>query len=177
MISGHAFLATSLDGFIARDNGDIDWLLNRDDPNEDHGYNDFISDIDGIVMGRGTYEKVVNFETWFYTKPVVVLTRSLSESSIPTKLKNKVRFLNLTPKNLMNFLANEGWRKVYVDGGQVIQSFIKDNLLDDIVISTVPVLIGNGRSLFGPLKEDVSLRHLDTKFFSSGLVQSKYSLK
>lgn len=177
MISGHAFIASSLDGFIARDNGDIDWLLSRDDANEDHGYNDFISDIDGIIMGRGTFEKVVKFETWFYTKPVVVLTRSLTESSLPAVLKDKVRFLNMTPKNLMNFLDSEGWRKVYVDGGQIIQSFIRDNLLDDIVISTVPVLIGNGRPLFGSIKKDVSLKHLNTKFFPSGLVQSKYSLK
>lgn len=177
MISCHAFIATSLDGFIARDDGDIKWLLTRDDPTEDHGYNEFISDKDGIVMGRGTFEKVVSFDSWFYTKPVVVLTRSLTESSVPIMLKDKVRILNMTPNDLVIFLEKEGWKKIYVDGGQVIQSFVRSNLLDEIVISTVPVLIGQGRTLFGPLKEDVSLRHLGTKFFPSGLVQSRYSFR
>lgn len=177
MISCHAFIATSLDGFIARENGDIDWLLSRDDPSEDHGYNDFIKDIDGIIMGRGTFEKVSSFENWFYTKPVIVLTQSLSESSIPHELKDKVRFFNKSPMKLLEVLEKEGWRNIYVDGGQVIQSFIKDNLLNDIVISTVPVLLGKGRSLFGQLKEDVSLRHLETKAFPSGLVQSKYLIR
>lgn len=177
MVSCHSFIATSLDGFISRENGDIDWLLSRDSSDEDHGYNDFIKDIDGIVMGRGTYEKVLEFETWYYTKPVIVLTKSLSESSIPERLKDKVRFLNMTPESLMDLLAKEGWQKIYVDGGQVIQSFIRQNLLDDIVISTIPVLIGSGRSLFGELDKDVSLRHVGTKSFSTGLVQSKYSFK
>lgn len=177
MISGHVFIATSLDGYISRKDGDIDWLLSRGDQTEDHGYNNFIEVMDGIVMGRGTYEKVISFETWPYTKPVVVLSQSLSQSSLPENLWGKVRFMNLSPRDVMSFLAGEGWNKVYVDGGQVIQSFIRDNLIEDIVITVVPVLIGSGRTLFGSLKGDLSLNHLKTTSFPSGLVQLTYRIQ
>ena len=176
MITGHVFIATSLDGFIAKPDGDIQWLLERDDPSEDHGYNSFISNIDGIVMGSGTYEKVTAMDEWYYTKPVIVLSKNLAPSSVPERLKDKLKILNLTPCEVMNYLAKEGWKRVYVDGGQVIQSFLKENLIEDMVITKVPVLIGQGRPLFGYLKEDISLKHLKTTSFPSGLVQSHYRL-
>lgn len=176
MISGHVFIATSLDGFIARKDGDIEWLMNRSEQTEDHGYDKFIEEMDGIVMGRGTYEKVLNFESWPYTKPVVVLSQSLSQSSLPENLNDKVRVMDFSPKEVMSLLAIENWKKVYIDGGQVIQSFIRDNLIQEMVITVVPVLIGGGRTLFGPLKGDVSLSHFKTTSFPSGLVQSIYKI-
>ncbi|HEX4923635.1 MAG TPA: dihydrofolate reductase family protein [Bdellovibrionales bacterium] len=174
MITGHVFIATSLDGFIARKNGDIEWLLTRDAPNEDHGYNDFIKDIDGIVMGRGTFEAVLKFESWPYTRPVVVLSKSLDAKALPAWLQDKVRVMSEPPKDVLRRLAQEGWRKVYVDGGQVVQSFLREKLIADLVITSVPVLLGEGRPLFGPLARDISLKHVETKAFPSGLVQSKY---
>lgn len=176
MITGHIFIATSLDGFIAKPDGDITWLLERDDPTEDHGYNDFISNMDGIVMGRWTFEKVAAMNEWYYTKPVIVLSKNLAPSSVPERLKDKVKILNLNPREVMNYLAKLGWKRVYVDGGQVIQSFLEENLIEDMVITKVPVLIGQGRPLFGNLKEDISLEHLKTISFPSGLVQSHYRL-
>jgi len=151
MITGHVFIATSLDGFIAKTDGDIEWLLKRDDPNEDHGFNSFIENIDGIIMGRETYEKVIKFDEWFYSKPVIVLSKTLTDTNIPDRLKDKVRILNLTPRELMNSLAQNDWKRVYVDGGRLIQSFLQDGLIEDMIITTVPVLLGEGRSLFGPL--------------------------
>lgn len=176
MITGHVFIATSLDGFIARPDGDIEWLLKRDDPSEDNGYNTFIENIDGIIMGRGTYEKVLQFEEWFYTKPVIVLSKSLTSSSVPERLADKVSILSLTPRELMNRLAKENWKRVYVDGGQLIQSFLQENLIEDMTITRVPVLLGQGRSLFGPLKNEISLEHLTSSAFPSGLVQSHYRI-
>lgn len=176
MITGHIFIATSLDGFIAKPDGDITWLLERDDPTEDHGYNDFISNMDGIVMGRWTFEKVAAMNEWYYTKPVIVLSKNLAPSSVPERLKDKVKILNLNPREVLNYLAKLGWKRVYVDGGQVIQSFLEENLIEDMVITKVPVLIGQGRPLFGNLKEDISLEHLKTISFPSGLVQSHYRL-
>jgi dihydrofolate reductase len=176
MITGHVFIATSLDGFIAKPDGDIKWLLERDDPSEDHGYNSFIANVEGIVMGRGTYEKVITMEEWHYSKPVIVLSKTLTKSSVPERLKNKVEILNLSPRELMNHLDKEGWKRVYVDGGQVIQSFLRENLIEDMVITKVPVLIGQGRSLFGNLTKDITLEHLKTISFPSGLVQSHYRL-
>ncbi|MBC3383399.1 MULTISPECIES: dihydrofolate reductase family protein [unclassified Pseudomonas] len=176
MPTAHVFIATSLDGFISRPDGDIDWLLQRDDPSEDHGYQDFITDKDVIVMGRGSYEKVRTFDTWFYDRPVVVLSRQLADSPVPEALKNKLRFSNLAPKALMTELASQGVQRVYVDGGRVVQSFLREGLVTDMVITTVPVLIGSGRPLFGGLEQDVDLKLVSSRSFASGLVQSTYRL-
>ncbi|MCQ6258999.1 dihydrofolate reductase family protein [Pseudomonas sp. Q11] len=176
MATAHVFIATSLDGFIARPDGDIDWLLQRDDQTEDHGYSDFIADKDVIVMGRGTYEKVRTFDTWFYERPVVVLSESLADAPVPGALKGKLRFSGLAPKDVMEELTRQGVRRVYVDGGQVVQSFLRDGLITDMVITTVPVLIGSGRPLFGALEQDVDLKLVSSRWFASGLVQSTYCL-
>lgn len=176
MIVGHVFIATSLDGYIAKLDGGIDWLLSRDDPNEDHGYNNFIKGIDGLIMGRGSFEKVLTFDPWPYTLPVVVMSKTIRSDEIPRRLKGRVRIFDLNPPKLMKFLENEGWRNVYVDGGQVIQSFLREKLIADMVITTVPVLLGEGRRLFGPLDEEVSLSHIKTTAFPSGLVQSIYKV-
>ncbi|WP_027924772.1 dihydrofolate reductase family protein [Pseudomonas sp. URMO17WK12:I12] len=176
MATAHVFIATSLDGFIARADGDIDWLLQRDDPAEDHGYSAFIADKDVIVMGRGSYEKVLTFESWFYDRPVVVLSEQLAHSPVPDALKGKLRFSSLTPAALMEELAGQGVHRVYVDGGQLVQSFLRDGLVADMVITTVPVLIGSGRPLFGRLQQDVDLKLVSSCCFPSGLVQSTYRL-
>ncbi|NUN06523.1 MAG: dihydrofolate reductase [Bdellovibrio sp.] len=176
MIKGHVFIATSLDGFIARPDGDIAWLLKRDDPSEDHGYNSFMANIDGIIMGRGTYEKVAAMEQWYYEKPVIVLSKTLRQQDLPARLADKVRIMNLTPREIMKLLEEQSWKHVYVDGEQVIQSFLRENLIDDLVITQVPVLIGQGLSLFGSINEDISLKLLKTTPFPSGLLQTHYKI-
>ena len=92
MVTTHVFIAVSLDGYIARQDGDIDWLLKRDDPTEDHGYAAFIADKDWIIMGRGSYEKVLTFEEWTYDRPVLVLYRQLNDTTVLEALKGKVQF-------------------------------------------------------------------------------------
>ncbi|EHL97660.1 riboflavin biosynthesis protein RibD protein [Acetobacteraceae bacterium AT-5844] len=177
MITGHVFIATSLDGFIARENGDIEWLLSRDDPSEEHGYHDFIKDIDGLVMGRGSFEAAVRHDTWPYDKPVLVLSKKLAPLPVPERLKGLVRFSDLAPQAAMDTLAGEGWRRVYVDGGRIVQSFLREGLIADMVITQVPVIIGAGRPLFGLTADDISLTHVSTKVFPSGLVQSHYRVE
>jgi len=175
-MTGHVFIATSLDGYIARPDGDIDWLLARDDPQEDHGYDAFIADKDAIVMGRGGYEKVATFETWPYDRPVLVLSRRLAGMPVPERLRGKVRFADLSPHDAMRELEQGGARRVYVDGGQVVQAFLRAGLIEDMVITTVPVLIGAGRKLFGELPDDRDLTLVASRAFPSGLVQSAYRL-
>ena len=119
MVTTHVFIATSLDGYIARHNDDIDWLLQRDDPNEDHGYTAFIADKDWIVMGRGSYEKATSFDKWPYDRPVLVLSHQLAGTSVPEALKGKVQFSNLAPKDALDELARQNVHRVYVDGGQL----------------------------------------------------------
>ena len=177
MISGHVFIAASLDGFIARPDGGIDWLLGRDDPAEDHGYTDFIRDMDGIVMGRGSFEAVAALEPWPYDLPVVVLSKSLSAADLPARLTDRVRVVDAAPGAVMRMLEAEGRRRVYVDGGQVVQSFLRERLIADMVVTWIPVLLGEGRRLFGPTGGDVPLTHLGTTAFPSGLVQSRYRVE
>jgi dihydrofolate reductase len=174
MITAHVFVAVSLDGFIARHDGDIAWLLARDDPTEDHGYTAFIADKDTIVMGRGSYEKALTFDPWPYDRPVVVLSRQLADATVPQQLKGKVRFSAAAPRDVMSELAAQNVHRVYVDGGQVVQSFLRDGLIADMVITTIPVLIGSGRPLFGALCQDIDLELVSSRSFPSGLVQSSY---
>ncbi|XJC79776.1 dihydrofolate reductase family protein (plasmid) [Delftia tsuruhatensis] len=177
MSTAHVFIGTSLDGFIAKPDGDIAWLLERSDPAEDHGYMAFIADKDAVVMGRGTYEKVLTFDVWPYQLPVVVLSRQLADTSVPEHLQGKVRFSRQTPEQLMEQLAAETLQRIYVDGGQLIQSFLRAGLVHEMILSTMPVLIGEGRRLFGDVNQDMDWRLLSSQSFPSGLVQSRYQFK
>lgn len=174
MVTTHVFIAASLDGYIARQDGDIGWLLQRDDPAEDHGYAAFIADKDWIVMGRGSYEKVLTFDVWPYDLPVLVLSRQLSDTPVPESLKGKVQFSRRAPKEVIADLAAQNARRIYLDGGQLIQSFLREGLVADMVITTVPVLLGSGKPLFGSLLQDIDLTLLSSRSFPSGLVQSHY---
>jgi len=173
-ITGHVFIAASLDGYIARGNGDIDWLLPYSETGEDHGYNAFINTIDGIVMGRGSFEKVQTFSSWPYDRPVIVMSRSLKD--VPASLAGKVTIVAQSPEIVMQNLAAQGMRRVYVDGGKIIQSFLRAKLIADMIVTHVPVLLGSGIPLFGEQEADIALRHVSTASFPSGLVQSKYEI-
>ncbi len=177
MATGHVFIAASLDGFIARPDGDIGWLTGRDAPDEDHGYDAFIKDIDALIMGRGCYEAVCGFDPWPYDKPVLVLSATLVQDRLPARLQGSVRVANLSPRAAMEMLAAEGARRVYVDGGQIVQAFLREGLIADMVVTHVPVLIGAGRPLFGPTDSDIALTHEGTTTFPSGLVQSRYRVR
>ncbi len=177
MVTTHVFIAVSLDGYIARQDGDISWLLQRDDPAEDHGYAAFIADKERIVMGRGSYEKVLTFDEWPYDRPVMVLSRQLADTPVPEALEGKVQFSRRPPKEVLNDLAAQNVQRVYIDGGQVIQSFLREGLVAEIVITTVPVLLGSGKPLFGSLPQDIDLTLLSSRSFPSGLVQSHYRVQ
>ena len=172
-----AFIAISLDGFIARENGDIDWLpAEQAAPDDgDFGYNAFSEAVDALVMGRGTYDKMVTFGFWpFGDRPVVVL--STRELDRPAHVPASVERMACPPAQCIARLEARGVRQLYVDGGYTIQSFLRAGLLNRLIITRVPVLIGNGIRLFGPLQQDVKLRHVSTRTFSNGLVQSEYAI-
>lgn len=175
-ITCHAFVATSLDGFIARPDGAIDWLEPFNTGDENHGYDDFIAGMNGIIMGRGTFETVLGFVQWPYALPVIVLSHTLTADDVPADLVDCVAISPMEPADLLAALAAEGWTRVYVDGGQLLQSFLRDGLLDEITLNRVPLLLGQGRPLFGPLVGEVSLTHHATRSFRSGLVSSAYSV-
>jgi len=172
-MTASVFIATSVDGFIARPNGDLDWLPAGG--GEPHGYNEFIASVDALVIGRKTFEKVLTFEVWPYgDKRVVVL------SSRPVDLsaagEGVVEQMGGPPAEIASQLAASGARHLYVDGGITIQRFLRAGLIQRLIITRVPVLIGDGVPLFGTLPRDLRLRHVMTRHYPSGLVQSEYAV-
>jgi dihydrofolate reductase len=167
------FIATSLDGFIARPNGGIDWL--PPGGGEDHGYDAFIATVDALMIGRHTFETVLTFDTWPYgRKPVFVLsTRPLP---VPTPAGAVVERLSGDPRDIVSQLAARGVRHIYVDGGITIQRFLRAGLIQRLIITRIPVLLGDGIPLFGGVSGDVALRHVATRQYASGLVQSEYGV-
>jgi dihydrofolate reductase len=165
------FVGASVDGFIARSNHDLDWL--PADGGEPHGYEEFIATVDAIVIGRKTFDKVMTFGSWPYRdKRVVVLSsRSLDLSVVVGGI---VEQMGGAPAEIVSNLAATGANHLYVDGGVTIQEFLRAGMVDRLVITRVPVLIGEGIPLFGSLPHDVRLRHVATRQFPSGLVQSEY---
>ncbi|MEM1126040.1 MAG: dihydrofolate reductase family protein [Bacteroidota bacterium] len=168
------FIATSLDGYIAREDGALDWLLHYEAAEgEDHGYADFMATIDTLVMGRKTFEKVLTFGAWPYqsTRVVVLSARGVE---VPEALASRVEVLALEPAALLQHLGATGSRRVYVDGGQTIQRFLQAGLIREMIITRAPVLIGTGIPLFGVLSQDLNLEHMSTQAFANGLIQSRY---
>jgi len=167
------FVGTSLDGFIARPNGDLDFLpVGGGEP---HGYTEFIATVDTIVIGRKTFEAVLGMGDWPYPnkmRMVVLSSRPLDFSSS----RGRVEQMAGSPADILSQLAADGVRHVYVDGGITIQGFLRAGLVQRLVITRVPVLIGEGVPLFGALPHDVRLRHIATRHYPSGLVQSEYQV-
>jgi dihydrofolate reductase len=166
------FVGTSVDGFIARANGTLDWLPEDCEP---HGYDEFIASVDTIVIGRKTFETVLAFNAWPYgDKRVVVLSAGRIDLSAAAARGGVVEQMGGPPAEIVSALAARGARNVYLDGGVTIQGFLRAGLIDRLVITRVPVLIGDGIPLFGSLPGDIRLRHIATRSYPSGLVQSEY---
>ena len=166
------FIGTSLDGFIARKNGDFDWLTAFANDEAVNDYKEFIKVIDAILIGRNTYETVLRFPEWSYEQKVFVVSNSIKQ--VPEKLRKKVTIVAMKPAETLQYLSDKGFSNIYVDGGKLIQSFLKENLIDEMAISKAPVLIGSGISLFGDLDIDLHFKHIKTKVYSNGLVRSYY---
>jgi dihydrofolate reductase len=167
------YIATSLDGYIATTDGGLDWLNAVPNPDgSDYGYAEFIKDIDAILMGRNTFEVVRGFGAWSYTKPVIVLSHSLKH--LPDDLEGKVTIASGSPTELLAQCEARGLSNLYIDGGQTIQAFLQADLVDNLIITRVPILLGGGIPLFGELAQPLPLTHIATESFSNGLVQSTY---
>ena len=166
------FVGTSVDGFIARPDGTFDFL--DEGGGEPHGYEEFFATVDALVIGRHTFETVLAFPEWPYgDKRVVVLSsRPIDLSTAPATVEQ----MSGPPAEIVERLAATGARHLYVDGGITVQRFLREGLLDRLVISRVPVLIGEGIPLFGSLPRDIRLRHVATRHYPGGLVQSEYEV-
>jgi dihydrofolate reductase len=170
-VRASVFVGASLDGFIARPDGAFDFLPENPEP---HGFEEFYATVDAMVMGRKTYETALSFGSWPYgTKPVFVLSARPLAPAPPDAV---IEHVTGTPQEIMARLARRGIQHVYVDGGQTVEAFLRAGLIDRITITRVPVIIGSGITIFGPLGHDIHLRHIGTRHFPSGLVQSEYAV-
>jgi dihydrofolate reductase len=172
-MTASVFIGTSVDGFIARPNDDLDFL--PEGGGEPHGYNEFIASVDAIVIGRKTFEKVLTFGAWPYgDKRVVVL--SSRPLDLSRAIGGVVEQMAGSPAEIVSQLAANGARNLYIDGGITIQRFLRAGVIQRLIITRVPVLIGDGVPLFGTLPHDIRLRHIATRHYPSGLVQSEYEV-
>lgn len=164
-------MATSLDGFVAGPNDELDWLASVERPGEDYGYAAFMSTVDVLVMGRRSYEVVLGFPEWRYTgKRVVVLSSTLRDGD----MRNGAELSRATPAELVAALREAGMKRAYVDGAAVVRSFLTAGLVDDLTLSTIPVVLGKGIPLFGDALPRRELVLEESRSFPSGLVQSRY---
>jgi dihydrofolate reductase len=170
------YIATSLDGFIAREDGDIDWLgETTGEDGEDYGYKKFMDTVDVQVMGRNTYETVLSFAEWPYGDNHVVVLSS-RPIDIPESMAKSVEAMSCSAAELVERLEKSGAKHLYIDGGKTIQSFLDAGLIQRLIITRIPVLIGRGIPLFGPTQTDIKLRHIETRSFPDGLTQSEYEV-
>ncbi|MFN2193388.1 MAG: dihydrofolate reductase family protein [Candidatus Promineifilaceae bacterium] len=175
------YIATSLDGFIARSDGSLDWLPGAEgeenSDREDYGWAAFWDSVDCLVMGRKTFEKVLNLApgAWPYEGTrVIVLSSTLT--AVPDAMESKIELAAPDPAALVEMLAQEGYKHLYIDGGATIQTFLRRGLITDMTITTIPILIGEGIPLFGPLAGDVQLKLVKSQSYASGFVQSIYEI-
>ena len=175
------FCARSLDGYIADRDGGLDFLQAVPNPaGDDMGFAALMAEVDAVVMGRVTFETVLGFGVdWPYgnsshakRKTVYVLTRTID--AVPKALVGRVELLTGDPDEVLARLAARGHERLYLDGGQVVQAFLAADLVDELRITTLPILLGGGTPLFGALTEHLAFRHVSTEVFLGQVVQSRY---
>ena len=169
------FIAKSLDGFIAGPKGEIDWLDQIPNPNgDDMGYLSLMAEVDAIVMGRGSFETVLGFDIeWPYNKHVFILSNTIK--SIPEKLVDKISLLNGSLDQILNHIHQEGYHNLYIDGGKTIQTFLKQDLIHELRITTIPIILGAGIPLYELVPKRLQFDHIKTAVYLDQLVQSHYS--
>jgi dihydrofolate reductase len=166
------FVGVSVDGFMARTDGALDFL--PPGGGEPHGYDEFMASVDALVIGRKTYETVLAFDQWPYgQKPVFVMSAHALASAPSGAI---VEHVSTSPADVASDLSARGIGHVYVDGGITIQGFLRAGLVQRLIVTRVPVLIGTGIPLFGATPHDIMLRHVATRSYASGLVQSEYAV-
>jgi dihydrofolate reductase len=168
------YIATSLDGFISASDGGLDWLSSVPNPTgDDLGFSKFMDRVDAIVMGRVTFETVVGFESgWHYPVPGIVLSSSMT--SAPDGFSDHIQFANGAPETIVQIAEDQGFNNLYIDGGNTIQRFLREDLIDELIVTEVPILLGGGDRLFGALDHELTFDLLGTEILLDQLVQKHY---
>ena len=171
------FIGASLDGFIADRNGGLNWLTAIPNPEQsDMGYTEFMAQVDALVMGRKTFETVCGFEgDWPYAKPIFIVSRTLD--TIAEEYRDKAELVKGSLVQILEKIHNEGYHRLYIDGGVTIQNFLKEDLIDEITITTIPIVLGGGSALFSVLPKELEFTLVASKVFLDQLVQNHYIRK
>lgn len=170
------YIACSIDGYIARKDGNIDWLTETPNPdNSDYGFSEFIERIDGLIMGRKTFEMVLSFGQWPYTKPVFVLSSTMKD--VPADLQGKAEVIAGPLRDIVASLNSRGFVNLYIDGGKTIQNFLKQDLIDELIITRIPIVLGSGLPLFDEMDREIKFEHSRTEVLNKELVKSTYTRK
>jgi len=176
-LSNIVYIATSLDGYISAPDGGLDWLSSVPNPTgDDLGFSKFMERVDAIVMGRVTFETVVGFGSgWHYPIPGIVLSSTMK--SAPVGFADHVQFANGSPKEIVRIAHEQGFENLYIDGGKTIQRFLNEDLIDELIITVVPILLGGGDRLFGKLGQELTFEFLGTDVMLGQLVKKHYRRK
>ena len=171
------FIGASLDGYIADRNGGLDWLNSIPNPEQsDMGYNEFMTQVDALVMGRKTFETVCGFKgDWPYSKPVFIVSSTLE--TIAGEYSDKAELVKGSLTEILEQIHNKGYQRLYIDGGVTIQNFLKEDLIDEITITTIPIVLGGGSALFSVLPKELEFTLVASKVFLNQLVQNQYQRK
>lgn len=175
-MKNYVYVATSLDGYIADTEERLDWLPGPEvELNLELGFVEFIEMIDAIVMGKNTFNMVCSFDqAWPYTKPVFVVSHSLTE--LPKTYEGKAQLLKGSVKEMVTTLHAQGYKNLYIDGGVTVQNFLQEDLIDEIIVTTIPVLLGGGKPLFSQLPKRLNFECISSKI-DKGIVQNRYKRK
>lgn len=171
------FIGASLDGYIADRNGGLNWLTAIPNPEQsDMGYTEFMAQVDALVMGRKTFETVCGFEgDWPYAKPIFIVSRTLD--TIAEEYRDKAELVKGSLVQILEKIHNKGYHRLYIDGGVTIQNFLKEDLIDEITITTIPIVLGGGSALFSVLPKELEFTLVESKIFLNQLVQNHYRRK
>jgi dihydrofolate reductase len=168
-----AYIACSMDGYIAKSDGDIDWLTSIPNPqNSDYGFDGFMSTVDAVLMGRNTFQTIDRMNYWAYSKQVYVWSSTIK--TLDEKYNNKAELITGDIKEIVQELTRKGIKRLYVDGGKTIQSFLREDLLDEIILTTASIVLGSGISLFGELERQLEFDLYKTEKIDSYLVKNYY---
>ena len=150
-------------------------LTNPD--NSDYGFSEFLDRTDGIIMGRKSFETVLGFNEWPYAKRVPIFVLSNTLNQLPHNLSANVEIVRGELKEIIELLRDKGINNLYIDGGKTIQSFLKEDLIDEMIITRIPILLGSGIPLFDKNNLELMFEHVGTEVYNNMLVRSKYLRK
>ncbi len=176
-MSNIVYIGTSLDGYISAPDGGLDWLSYVPIPEgDDLGFSEFMDRVDAVVMGRKTFETLLGFGVgWHYPKPGIVLSSTLK--SAPEEFADHIQFASGTPSEIVQLAKKQGFENLYIDGGTTVQRFLREDLIDELIITEIPLLLGGGDRLFGELDQRLGFELVDTKVLLNQLVRKRYQRK